>query len=55
MVSDQDLIDASPSPATSLSRWEMNYLLSKLTVKEIMTKKVITINEDTPIEQAAAC
>lgn len=53
IVSDQDLIDATPSQATSLSRWEMNYLLSKLTVKEIMTKEVITINEDTPIEQAA--
>jgi len=53
IVSDQDLIDATPSQATSLNRWELNYLLSKLTVKEIMTKKVITINEDTPIEQAA--
>ncbi len=53
IVSDQDLINATPSQATSLSRWEMNYLLSKLTVKEIMTKNVITIDEDTPIEQAA--
>ena len=39
--------------ATSLSRWEINYLLSKLTVSEIMTKTVTTIDEDTPIEQAA--
>ena len=53
IVSDQDLIDASPSIATSLSVWEMNYLLSKITVKDIMTKEVITIDEDTPIEQAA--
>ncbi len=53
IVSDQDLLNATPSDATSLNRWELNYLLSKLTVKEIMTKKVITIDEDTPIEQAA--
>ncbi len=53
IVSDQDLINATPSQATSLNRWEMNYLLSKLTVKDIMTKNVITIDENTPIEQAA--
>jgi len=53
IVSDQDLIDAAPSPATSLSVWEMNYLLSKIQIKDIMTKDVITIDEDTPIEQAA--
>ena len=53
IVSRQDLVDASPTNATSLSRWEINYLLSKLTVSEIMTKTVTTIDEDTPIEQAA--
>ena len=53
IVSRQDLVDASPTKATSLSRWEINYLLSKLTVSEIMTKTVTTIDEDTPIEQAA--
>ncbi len=53
IVSDQDLIDAAPSQATTLSVWEMNYLLSKIVVKDIMTKDVITIDEDTPIEQAA--
>jgi acetoin utilization protein AcuB len=53
MVSDKDLLNASPSPATSLSVWELNYLLSKITVKEVMTKKVLSISEDTPIEEAA--
>jgi acetoin utilization protein AcuB len=53
IVSDKDLLNASPSPATSLSVWEMNYLLSKITVKDVMTKKVLTVTEDTPIEQAA--
>ncbi|OIN96987.1 MAG: hypothetical protein COS37_00835 [Anaerolineae bacterium CG03_land_8_20_14_0_80_58_20] len=53
IVSDKDLLNASPSPATTLSVWEMNYLLSKLTVTEVMTKQVITVAEDTPIEEAA--
>ena len=53
IVSDKDLLNASPSPATSLSVWEMNYLLSKITVSEVMTKKVRTVAEDTPIEEAA--
>jgi acetoin utilization protein AcuB len=53
IVSIQDLLNASPSPATSLSIWEINYLLSKVTVKDVMTKKVITVTEDTPIEEAA--
>jgi acetoin utilization protein AcuB len=53
IVSDKDLLNASPSPVTSLSIWEMNYLLSKITVKDVMTKQVLTVNEDTPIEEAA--
>jgi acetoin utilization protein AcuB len=53
IVSDKDLLNASPSPASSLSIWEMNYLLSKITVSEVMTKKVRTVAEDTPIEEAA--
>jgi acetoin utilization protein AcuB len=53
IVSDKDLLQASPSPATSLSVWEITYLLSKLTVSEVMTKQVITVTEDTPVEDAA--
>jgi acetoin utilization protein AcuB len=53
IISDSDLLNASPSSVTSLSIWEMNYLMAKITVAEVMTKKVITINEDTPIEEAA--
>jgi acetoin utilization protein AcuB len=53
IVSEKDLINASPSQATSLSIWELNYLLSKITVSDIMTKKVLTVTEDTPIEEAA--
>lgn len=53
IVSDKDLLNASPSPATSLSVWEVNYLVSKLTVDEVMTRNVITVSEDTPVEEAA--
>jgi acetoin utilization protein AcuB len=53
IVSDKDLLNASPSPATSLSIWEMNYLLSKVKVSEVMSKNVLTVSEDTPIEEAA--
>ncbi len=53
IVSDKDLLNASPSQATSLSIWELNYLLSKITIKEVMTKKVLTVTETTPIEEAA--
>lgn len=53
IVSNEDLLNASPSPATSLSIWEMNYLLSKITVKDVMTKEVLTVTQDTPIEEAA--
>ncbi len=53
IVSERDLLYASPSPATSLSVWELNYLLSKLQVREIMTENVITTTPDAPIEDAA--
>ena len=53
IVSDKDLLNASPSAATTLSVWEINYLLSKITVADVMTKEVVTITEDTPIEEAA--
>ncbi len=42
IVSDKDLLYATPSPVTSLSVWEMNYLLAKLKVEEVMTHQVIT-------------
>jgi len=53
IVTESDLHNASPSPVTSLSVWEINYLLSKVTVKQVMSKKVKTIDENTPIEEAA--
>jgi acetoin utilization protein AcuB len=53
IVAERDLLYASPSPATSLSIYELHYLLSRLTVAEVMTKDVITVTEDTPVEDAA--
>lgn len=53
IVSEKDLLNASPSDATTLSIWEVNYWLSKVTVEEIMTKEVITTCVDCPIEEAA--
>jgi len=53
IVSEKDLLYASPSPVTSLDVFELHYLLSKITVKEVMTKEVITVEEDTPLEEAA--
>lgn len=53
IVSESDLLNASPSPVTSLSVWEMNYLISKVTIKQVMSKKLITVDVNTPIEEAA--
>lgn len=53
IVTIADIMNASPSQATSLSIWEINYLLAKIKVNEVMTKEVITVPEDMPIEDAA--
>lgn len=53
IVSRDDLLYASPSAVSSLSIWEMTYLLSQVKVQDVMTKKVITVTEDTPLEEAA--
>jgi acetoin utilization protein AcuB len=53
VVSEDDLLHASPSDATSLSVWEINYLLSKITIERVMTTDVVTVTEDTPLEEAA--
>jgi acetoin utilization protein AcuB len=53
IITESDLLHASPSDATSLSVWEMNYMLSKVTVEKIMTREVITTQKDTPLEEAA--
>ena len=53
IVTKNDLLNASPSKATTLTMWEINSLLSKITIKDVMSSPVITTLEDTPIEEAA--
>ena len=53
LVTRADLLKAGPSPATSLDVYEISYLLSKLTVEKVMEKKVITVQENEVVEEAA--
>ncbi len=53
IVTDRDLRSVSPSPATTLSIFELNYLLAKMQIKDIMQKNVVTIHKDATIEEAA--
>lgn len=48
-----DVREASPSDATTLSIWELNYLWAQLTAEKIMTRNVLTVTSDTPILDAA--
>ncbi|MBI3988356.1 MAG: CBS domain-containing protein [candidate division NC10 bacterium] len=53
IVTDRDIKRILPSPATSLSVYEVSYLLDRLEVKEVMTKEVMTVGPEVPIEEAA--
>ena len=53
IVTDRDIRQTSPSPATSLEIHELHYLLEKVRIREIMTRKVYTVTPDTPVEEAA--
>jgi acetoin utilization protein AcuB len=53
LVAEDDLLRAGPSQATTLSVWEIHYLLQRMKVGDVMIKKVYTVTEDTPIEEAA--
>ncbi len=53
IVLEKDLLYASPSPATSLSVYELNYLVAKIKIEDLMTRDVITVCEDCPLEEAA--
>lgn len=54
IVTDRDVRLNLPSPATTLSIWEINALLARLTVGEVMTKTVIVIGPDRDAADAAA-
>jgi acetoin utilization protein AcuB len=53
IVTDRDIRLNLPSQATSLSVWEMNYLLTRLTVEKVMTTSVITVGPDRSARDAA--
>lgn len=53
IITEEDLLRVSPSQATTLSVWELNYVLSKLQVKDGMTKNPVTITPDATLEEAA--
>lgn len=55
IVTEGDILEASPSEASSLSIWELNYLLAKTTVEQVMTPRrdMSVIAPDAPIEKAA--
>ena len=53
IVTDRDIRLNMPSPATSLSVWEVNYLLARLTVDKVMTRTVIAVDPDRDAREAA--
>lgn len=53
ILTDSDINQAAPSCATTLSKHEANYLLTKMKVNEIMTKHILTVKESATIEEVA--
>jgi len=53
IVTDRDLKEATPSSATTLSVYELNFLLGRMQVGEVMTTDLKTIDQDDTIEHAA--
>ncbi len=53
IITQTDLLNASPSPATALSVSEVNYLLANLCIRDVMSSPVVTVPDDAPIEEAA--
>ncbi len=52
LVTEGTIAEASPSKATSLSIFEMNYLLNKTKVKDVMLRDVITVSKFASLEDA---
>ncbi len=52
LVTEGTIAEASPSKATSLSIYEMNYLLNKTKIKDVMIRKVITVSQYASLEDA---
>jgi len=53
IVTDRDIRLNLPSPATSLSVWEINYLLARMTVSNVMSKNVVSVSPSQDAREAA--
>ena len=53
LLADRDVMRVAPSPATTLSKFEIMSLLDKMTVAEIMAKEVVSLPDTATIEEAA--
>lgn len=54
IVTKNNVLKASPTSTTPTNQRHLFYLMSKLTVKEIMKTQILTVSPDTPIEKAIA-
>ena len=54
IVTDRRLEGVSPSKATSLTVWELSYLLDKTPVRKIMERDVVTVSPDMTVEESVA-
>lgn len=53
VVTKGDIREARPSDATTLSIWELNYLIANLTIEKVMTRSVKTVHPEDSISKAA--
>jgi acetoin utilization protein AcuB len=54
IITDRDIRLNLPSPATSLSVWEINYLLARMTVASAMTESVVIVSPRQDAKEAAS-
>ena len=52
VVTERTMAEASPSKVTSLSIYEMNYLLNKTKIRDIMARDVVTVSPYASLEDA---
>lgn len=53
IISEKQVLRYSPSEATTLDVWEIKGVMNRIQVEKVMTRDVVTVSEDTPIEEAA--
>jgi acetoin utilization protein AcuB len=53
LITERDILRVSPSPASTLSAFEVNYLVAKMKVKDAMIKRPVTVPPEMTIEEAA--